>query len=79
MADRSNTAIAPPDIEASRRALMQRVLRARTLPQIADARVALEEWLRNHPEDSGLAYGFDDLAMSEYMARQEEGVSRQAA
>lgn len=51
------------EIDGEREALVTQVLSARTLPQITAAEQALTRWLQQHPEETGLEDGFEQLSM----------------
>ncbi len=54
------------------------ILSARTLPEIAQTRQMLQDWLAAHPDDLGITDGFDHLATSRSLAEDREAVVSQA-
>jgi hypothetical protein len=68
------------DIDAAREELISRVLGARTLPEITEAKEELRAWLSEHPDEPGMADGFEALSHREDFARmQEESASEPKA
>jgi hypothetical protein len=63
------------DEEQHRERIIGLILTAQTLAEIADARLALQEWVAEHPGDPGITDGFDHLAMSRSIAESREAVS----
>jgi hypothetical protein len=59
-------------IELARELLTEQVLDATTLPEIQSARHALREWIKAHPEDEGMSDAFEQLALMEDIAREQE-------
>ena len=55
-----------------RQQLIQQVLGARSLAEIADATQALHRWLTQHPDDLGIVDGFEALAMMQECAEARE-------
>lgn len=49
------------DLNEAREQLVTRVLAARTLPEIEDARRMVREWMAEHPEDASMAFALDRL------------------
>ena len=60
-----------------REALLDQVLGARSLAEIAAARQALRRWVQEHPDDLGIVDGFEALATMEECAGEEAGASSQ--
>jgi len=60
--------------EQCRERIIGLILTARTLAEIAEARLALQEWVAEHPHDLGVADGFDHLAMSHSIAESREAI-----
>lgn len=67
------------DQEQRRERLISMILSAKTLPEIAQTRQMLQDWLMVHPDDLGILDGFDHLAMSRSLAEDREAVQKQAA
>lgn len=65
------------EIEMARERLVNQVLDATTLPEIAQATQALRFWLRDHHEDVGLTDGFEQLAMMQEAAEWQERERRE--
>lgn len=65
--------------EQCRERIIGLILSAKTLAEIADARLALQEWSAEHPHDLGITDGFDHLAMSCSIAKSREAVPVQSA
>lgn len=60
------------ETEMARERLVNQVLDATTLSEVADATQALRAWLRDHPEDVGLSDGFEQLALMQEAAEWQE-------
>ena len=56
------------ETDIARERLLDQALGATTLPEITDARVALRDWLTLHPQETGMADGFEQLANMEEIA-----------
>ena len=67
------------DQEQRRERLISMILSARALPEIAQTRQMLQDWLAAHPDDLGITDGFDHLAMSRSLAEDREAAPKQAA
>jgi uncharacterized protein with von Willebrand factor type A (vWA) domain len=59
------------DLDCARERLMDQVLDARSLEEIADAKQALRAWLVEHPDESGMADAFEVLSHREDYARSQ--------
>lgn len=55
-------------VERQREQLLDRVLQARTQPEIDLARRCLDAWLDEHPDDVGMTYAYDRLAKMQEVA-----------
>ncbi len=67
------------DQEQRRERLIGLILSAKTLPEIAQTRQMLQDWLAAHPDDLGITDGFDHLAMSRSLAENREAVQKLGA
>lgn len=47
--------------DSPRERLNRRVLSARGLPDVLAAKEALRQWMRDHPDDHGMRYGFEQI------------------
>ncbi len=61
-----------------RERIIGHVLTARTLAEIAETKQMLQDWVSAHPDDLGVADGFDHLAMSRSIAESREAAQKQA-
>ena len=64
--------------DASRERLITQVLGARTLLEIAGATQALTVWLEGHPDEQGMADGFEQISMMRDIAQEAAGASAEA-
>ena len=62
-----------------RERIINHILTARTLAEIAEAKQMLQDWVSAHPGDLGITDGFDHLAMSRSIAESREAAQKQAA
>ena len=53
----------------AREELLNQIMEARTLPQIEAAKQALRSWLQCHPDEPGMADGFEMLSHREDWAK----------
>lgn len=60
------------EFDAARERLMDQVLDARSLEEIAAAKQALRTWLIEHPDEPGMADAFEVLSHREDYARSQE-------
>ncbi|MBV9851503.1 MAG: hypothetical protein JO250_17690 [Armatimonadetes bacterium] len=65
--------------EEYREWLIDLVLSANTIPEIAATREMLQQWMEAHPDDLGMMDGFDHLAMSQTIALSHAEGEKQAA
>ena len=65
--------------EQRRERLISMILSAKTLPEIAQTKQMLQDWLAAHPNDLGITDGFDHLAMSRSLAEDREAAHGQSA
>jgi hypothetical protein len=61
----------PIDRDAERETLLDQIVEARTLTEIAAAKEALHAWLQKHPDEPGMADAFEVLSHREDFARQQ--------
>ena len=59
--------------DPKRKLLISQVLSATTMPEIEEAIHALQEWVREHPDDRGIVDGFEQLSLMQDIA--EEGTA----
>ena len=55
-----------------REQILDRVLDARTLTEIADATQELREWVRQNPADTGIREAFEGLSLMRDIAEEQE-------
>ncbi len=67
------------NIEVERQRVMEQVLDATTLPEIAAAKQILRDWLKLHPEEQGMRAGFEQLYLLEEIAQKQEAERKAAA
>lgn len=60
------------DIKEARERVLDLVLGAMTLEEIAAARQALQEWMKAHPEEEGMRHGFEQLSLMEDAAHDQK-------
>lgn len=60
------------NIDIERQRVMEQVLDATTLPEIAVAKQVLRNWLKLHPEEEGMRAGFEQLYLLEEIAQEQE-------
>lgn len=58
--------------DPERERILDQVLDARTLPEIADATQELRGWLRQNPEDTGIREAFEGLSLMRDIAEEQE-------
>lgn len=64
------------ELDARRERLLDQVFAARTLPQIDLAKQSLRTWLREHPDELGMADAFEALShFEDYALQQQEDLS----
>lgn len=63
------------DMNEARERLSEQVLSANTLPEIEDAKKALREWMRAHPDEQGMRDGFEQLYTLQEIIEAEEEAS----
>ena len=66
----NDNVITNKDIERQR--VMEQVLDATTLAEIAAARQVLRDWLKMYPEEQGMRAGFEQLCLLEEIAQEQE-------
>jgi hypothetical protein len=59
-------------LSEERERILDLVLGAITLEEIAVARQALHAWLRSHPEEEGMRHGFEQLSLMEEIAAEQD-------
>ena len=59
-----------------RERVLDQVLDARTLPEIADATQKLRDWLHRNPEDTGIREAFEGLSLMRDIAKEQEAERR---
>ncbi|HLK60301.1 MAG TPA: hypothetical protein VKU00_27305 [Chthonomonadaceae bacterium] len=57
--------------DPKRRLLIAQVLGATTLPEIEEATQALQQWVKDHPDDLGIVDGFEQLALMRICAEEK--------
>lgn len=65
------------EVDAARERVLDLVLGAITLEEIAVGRQALHEWMKAHPEEEGMRHGFEQLSLMEDAAHEQEAQRRQ--
>ena len=63
--------------DKARECLLDQVLGATTLEEIAAAWKALREWMSAYPEEEGMRHGFEQLSLMEDAAHEQEAMRRQ--
>ena len=59
------------DMDLARDRLSDQVFRAHTLAEIAEAREALRQWMRDYPDEPGMADGFEVLSHAQDYADED--------
>jgi len=62
----------PVDAAAARELVTEKVLRARSLPDVQEAQQTLRDWIKAHPEDEGMRDGFEQLSLLQDVAEKEQ-------
>jgi hypothetical protein len=65
------------DREAARERLSDQVFSAKTLAEIMAVKQALRQWLMDHPDEPGMADGFEVLSHRQDFAEQREAIPTQ--
>lgn len=65
------------EVDEAREKVLDLVLGAITLEEIAAARQALHAWMAAHPEEEGMRHGFEQLSLMEDAAHEQEAQRRQ--
>lgn len=60
------------DVDQARELVTQKVLSARSLPDVREARQVLRDWIKSHPEDEGMRDGFEQLSLMQDIAEEEQ-------
>jgi hypothetical protein len=58
--------------DTARQCVIEQVLDATTLSEIAAAKQVLRDWLKLHPEEQGMRAGFEQLYLLEEIAQEQE-------
>ena len=64
------------DIDEARESATKLVLSARTLPEIEAAKQVLREWMKAHPEEQGMRWGFELYTIQEIIEAEEAEPAR---
>ena len=62
-----------------RERILDQVLDARTLPEIATAIELLRDWVRQNPADTGIREAFEGLSLMRDIAHEQEAEMKQAS
>ena len=60
------------DIDEARKGNSKQVLSADTQPEIGAAKQVLREWMKAHPEEQGMRWGFEQLYTIQEIIENEE-------
>ena len=67
-----NETVTNTNTDIERQRVMEQVLDATTLSEIAAAKQVLRDWLKFHPEEEGMRAGFEQLYLLEEIAQEQE-------
>ena len=65
-------------VDKARKGDSKQVLSADTLPEIGAAKQVLREWMKAHPEEQGMRWGFEQLYTIQEIIENEEAERRRS-